>query len=313
LKGFLKGKLGILCGGSGSSKFVRPISRYSIDIGFTDLQFVANVADNFWHHGLFVCPDIDILTYALTQNLDTSKGWGVENDKFLVFQKLSDFQENKEWFNLGDKDLALSLRRTELLGKGWTLSSVTQFICDAGNSVYSVIPATDDSVQTFVRTVGGCMHLQEYWVKNRGDLKALRIDFAGLSKARPNPRAVEACSNNVIICPANPISSILPIVQLKGFSRQLSKSKVVAVSPFLGDKPFSGPASKLLAAFGLQSNSYAVAKLYSKFLDIFFVDTQENIKIVTQIRDLGIECVKTNIRMEAQSEESITREIFSAF
>ncbi|MFI5420396.1 MAG: 2-phospho-L-lactate transferase CofD family protein [Nitrososphaerales archaeon] len=309
----MKGKLGILCGGSGSSKFVRPISRYSIDIGFTDLQFVANVADNFWHHGLFVCPDIDILTYALTRNLDTSKGWGVENDKFLVFQKLSDFQKNKEWFNLGDKDLALSLKRTELLGKGWTLSSVTQYICDGGNSSYSVIPATDDSLQTFVRTFQGWMHLQEYWVKNRGELEALQIEFAGLSNARPNAWALEACSNNVIICPANPISSILPIVQLKGFSRQLSKSKVVAVSPFLGDKPFSGPAAKLLAAFGLQASSYAVAKLYSKFLDIFFVDTQENIETVKRIQDLGIECVKTNIRMEAQCEESIAKEILSAF
>src|SRR4029077_9634212 len=101
--------------------------------------------------------------------------------------------------------------------------------------------------------------------------------------------ALDACSDNVMICPANPVSSILPIVGLKGFGKRLSKSRALAISPFIGGTPFSGPASKLMNAVGLEASSYSVAKLYSEWLDIFLVDTSEDNKIIKQIEDLGIE------------------------
>ena len=271
------------------------------------------MADDFWYHGLFVCPDVDILTYALSKELDDSKGWGLKNDQFLGHQRVSGFGKSPDWFNLGDRDLALSLRRTELLGKGWRLSAITDYLGEAVKTAFRVMPASNDFLQTFVRTIQGLMHLQEYWVKNRGDLLANDLEYMGLSSATANLDAVEACSDNVMICPANPVSSILPIVKLKGFANTLSKARVLAISPFVGDIPFSGPAAKLMKALGLEANSFSVAKLYSDWLDVFVVDSKEISTNVKKIEDLGVECRKMNIRMDPGSEDEIAKEIITAF
>jgi len=303
----------VICGGSGSSKFARAISSYSQQIGESDLGFIANVGDNFWYHGLFVCPDVDIITYALSSRLDTSKGWGLASDGFLANQQLSEFGVSQEWFSLGDRDLGLSLKRTELLKKGWKLSTITNYLCQVMKSSYPVIPATDDFLQSFITTSEGIMHLQEYWVKKKASLDPKRVEYLGLSSATPNHLAAESCSNNVIICPANPVTSILPTINLRGFARKISKSRVIGVSPFVGSKPFSGPAARLMGAIGIESNSLGVAKLYSEFLKLFFVDKSEDAGIIHKIKDLGIECLKTNIRMDPDSEQSIAKELIEAF
>ncbi|MDA4111255.1 MAG: 2-phospho-L-lactate transferase CofD family protein [Thaumarchaeota archaeon] len=309
----MKGSLGVICGGSGSSKFARAISSYCQKIQTTQLGFVANVADNFWYHGLFVCPDIDIITYALSGRLDNSKGWGLNSDGLLANQQLSEIENSPEWFSLGDKDFAMSLRRTELLRDGWKLSSITNHYCEIMRTSYPIHVASDDFLQTFILTILGKMHLQEYWVKKRASLEPLGVEYLGHTEAKPNQLALESCSNNVIICPANPVTSILPTISLKGFARKLSRAKVIGISPFVGNKPFSGPAAKLMGGLGIESNSLGVAKLYSKYLKLFFVDEGEDPKIVNGIRDLSIECVKTNTKLDDVSTSSIAEELIGAF
>jgi LPPG:FO 2-phospho-L-lactate transferase len=308
----LNGQLGVICGGSGSSKFVRAISTYALNTCVRDVGFIANVGDNFWYRGLFVCPDIDIITYALSNLLDISKGWGMKSDGFLANKQLSEIEKSPEWFGLGDRDFALSLRRTELLKKGWKLSAITNYLGTALKSSYPVIPSTDDFLQSFVKSNEGMMHLQEYWVKKKGSLEPRGVEYVGLSDAVPNFRALHSCSNNVIICPANPVTSILPTLKLKGFARKLRKARVIGISPFIGNKPFSGPAAKLMAGIGIESNSLGVAKLYSAFMKVFFVDATEDAGIVRKISDLGIECVRTNIRLDPYSNQSVAKELFDA-
>ncbi|MDA4131220.1 MAG: 2-phospho-L-lactate transferase CofD family protein, partial [Thaumarchaeota archaeon] len=264
----MKGKLGVICGGSGSSKLAGAVARYPPELDREKIRFVANVADNFWYHGLFVCPDVDIVTFALSNLLDQSKGWGLQTDTLVSRRQISDLGISEEWFSLGDKDFAFSIKRAELLKKGWTLSSVTNYFCKAVKTAFSVVPATDDFLQSFIRTAQGLMHLQEYWVKKRAGLEPLGINYVGLSTAILTTTAAEACSNNVLICPGNPMTSILPIVNLRGFRKKLSCSKVIGISPFLGDKPFSGPAARLMKAEKIEPNSFGVAKLYSDFLKI---------------------------------------------
>ena len=60
-----------ISGGTGSAKFLRGLQRLG---SFT---VVANVADNAWFHGLYVCPDVDIVTYTLAAMADTRRGWGI--------------------------------------------------------------------------------------------------------------------------------------------------------------------------------------------------------------------------------------------
>lgn len=307
----LKKKVGLLCGGSGSSKFASAIASYAVDE--VEPGFVANVGDNFWYHGLLVCPDVDIITYSLSALLDNSRGWGIRNDSLGAKELLSRASGSPEWFSLGDRDLAMCLRRTELFLKGWNLSSITRNFCLKLGVRHEVVPATDDLLQTFIRTVEGNLHLQEYWVKNGGNLEALGVEYAGISRAKPSRECLDIVSDRVIICPANPVTSILPTLKLKGIVSKLLKSRVIAISPFVGQKAFSGPAAKLMHAIGVEPNSLGVAKLYSKFLKIFFLEKEEDRQILTSIRDMGIECVITNTRIKSDDDkEGIAKELVAA-
>ncbi|MHB2036455.1 MAG: 2-phospho-L-lactate transferase [Nitrososphaerales archaeon] len=302
-------RVGIICGGSGSSKFATAFSKYA-NSEF-DLGYITNVADNYWYHGLYVCPDIDIITHALAENLDTSKGWGVASDTLTGNRTLSRLSRSSEWFTLGDSDAALCLRRTELMKKGWSLSAITEYLRNSLQIRHRIIPATDDSVMTFIKTAVGLMHLQQYWVKHKAEPEATAIEYVGLKKAKPNPSATSYLSDYAIICPANPVTSVLPTISMKLTEKSLKKSRVIAISPFVGNKPFSGPAARMMSAIGMEPSSFGVAKLYSKFLKVFLVDTEEDSKSVARIKDIGIECVKTNTAINENSRQSVAMEIMS--
>ena len=299
-------RIGVICGGSGSSKFVRAIAKTYDD----ELGFVANVGDNFWYHGLYVCPDVDILTYALTGELDNHRGWGLTSDTFVVKDSLARLDREQSWFNLGDRDLALTIRRSELIKQGKKLSEITKQFCRIFNINHEVIPATDDSVQTYMLTSLGKMHLQEYWVKLHGEPKVNKVMYVGLKNARPHKRLADYLSSRVILCPANPVTSIGPTIGLKGVQSILNKAKVVAVSPFVAYKPISGPAGRLMQSVNMEASSYGVAKLYSRFLDVLLVDDNEEPSIIKKIRDLGIECIKTNTMItDDTAGQTIAQEI----
>jgi LPPG:FO 2-phospho-L-lactate transferase len=302
----------ILCGGSGSSKFVSALTLYLETSSFRPI-FIANVADNFWHYGLYICPDVDILTYCLAGILDDKKGWGLKKDTYKFLSAYKSLHREAAWFNLGDTDLALCLRRTELILQGWKLSEITDHFCNLFQIRHPIIPASDDDVQTFVKTRNGFMHLQEFWVKNKGKPKVFAIEHRGSRKAKPARNVIRAITDRVLILPANPVSSILPTIKLSQVKESLGKaSKVIAISPFVSNRPFSGPAAKFMMALDLERSSFGVAKLYSEFLKIFLVDSNERAETVEKIRDLGIECIKTNIRIEsAREKKRIASEIAS--
>ncbi len=287
-------RLGVVCGGSGSSKFVTALKSFLPVYSRTPV-FVANVADNFWHYGLYICPDVDILMYSLAGKLDTKKGWGIENDSSKFHDFYASLNPKEAWFNLGDADMALSILRTQLIKKGWKLSRITEHIRKVLHVKEAVVPATDDDVQTLIKTSQGEMHLQEFWVKNKGRPAVLGVEYGGYSNARPNGKTLFALSDRVLILPANPVSSIQPTVNLPRVSERLMQARVVGISPFVGSKPYSGPAAKFMRAIGAEPSSFGVAKLYSAFLKIFLLDSNEDAKTVQRIRDLGIECQRRNI------------------
>ncbi len=305
-------RVGVICGGSGSSKFARAFANYAGQNLEYDLGYVVNVADDYWYHSLYVCPDVDIITHALAGNLDVSKGWGVASDSFSGKQFLSKISDSPEWFSLGDSDSALCLRRAELMKKGWRLSTVTDYFRGCFEIKSPIIPATDDPVTTYFRTASGLMHLQQFWVKNKALPDTNEIEYVGLESATPNPDALSYISEFAIICPANPVTSILPTIRLKKVEKQLIKSRVVGISPFVGNNPFSGPAAKLMSLINVEANSFGVASLYSRVLKLFFVHVSEEPQIISRIRDLGIECIKTNIMMDESSSQAIAGEIMNS-
>src|SRR5208283_4061008 len=90
----------VLAGGTGSAKLLRGLSS-ELD----DFTVIPNVGDNVWMHDLYVCPDIDIATYALAGILDPERGWGLRGDTFHLLGQLSKLG-GETWFKLGDRDLA---------------------------------------------------------------------------------------------------------------------------------------------------------------------------------------------------------------
>ncbi len=294
--------LGVISGGSGSSKFVTALNRFLSD-GPKDLTFVTNVGDNFWRFGLYICPDIDIVTYSLAGILDEAKGWGIKRDTRNFVESYEKISGEKEWFNLGDSDLALSVWRTQLLDSGQSLTNITEMIGQSFGIRHRVLPASDDNIQTFLRTSRGKMHLQEFWVKQKGRPSVLEVDFKGIEDAKPSKKVLEALSDKVLILPANPVSSILPTLKLRGLEKKLRRSTVTAISPFIGKRVFSGPAPKFMRAHGMECNSFGVAKLYQSFLTTMLLDTSEEKFLIQEIQDLGIECIKTNIKLRTESEK----------
>ncbi|MDW7641771.1 MAG: 2-phospho-L-lactate transferase CofD family protein, partial [Nitrosarchaeum sp.] len=118
--------------------------------------------------------------------------------------------------------------------------------------------------------------------------------------ARPNPEAVNAIqdADMVILAPGNPLTSIGPMLQIKGIRKELSKikKKVVAISPLIGNSAISGPAVKYMEAAGIEPNAYGLAKMYSDVCSNIVIDTKDKL-LVKKIQSLDIKVYETKITM----------------
>jgi LPPG:FO 2-phospho-L-lactate transferase len=290
----------ILAGGTGSVKLVRGLAALT-----KEMVVISNVGDNIWLHGLYVCPDIDTIVYGLAGLLDEKRGWGVRGDSFECLAQLEKLGA-PAWFSLGDRDLAMHLTRTLMMSKGRSLSKVTDWIRRRYCIPAGIIPATDNDVTTKIITNEGKMHLQEYWVKHKGNPIVTGVRYDGAKNAKANLKAIEAIrkSKIVVVAPANPISSVGPIIALTEFQRELAKKRdnVVAVSPLIGESAVSGPAVKYMKALGLAISPAGVAEYYRDFVGSFVISASDH-KLASKIESLGMRVYETNITMKNRQDE----------
>lgn len=290
----------ILAGGTGSVKLVRGLVSQDIKV-----NVISNVGDNYWLYGLYVCPDIDTIIYGLADLLDQERGWGIKKDTFNFLRQMEIFGE-ETWFRVGDRDAATHLIRTNMLKNGKNLSDITKWMCEKFAVSANIIPVTDNSVETRITTDKGELHLQEYWVKHRGKDQVIGIQYIGAEKARPNPEAINAIhdADMIILAPGNPLTSIGPMLQIKGIRKELSKikKKVVAVSPLIGDKAIAGPAAKYMEAAGIETNAYGLAKMYSDVCSNMIVDTKDK-DLLKKIQNLDMKGYDTKITMKNKLAE----------
>ncbi len=290
----------VLAGGTGSVKLVRGLVSQE-----SKVNVISNVGDNYWLYGLYVCPDIDTIIYGLADLLDQERGWGMKKDTFNFLRQMEVFGE-ETWFRVGDRDAATHLIRTNMLKNGKNLSDITKWMCEKFAVSANIIPVTDNSIETRITTDKGELHLQEYWVKHRGKDPVEGIQYIGADKARPNPEAVNAIhdSDMVILAPGNPLTSIGPMLQIKGIRKELSKmkKKVVAISPLIGDNAISGPAAKYMQAAGIESNAYGLAKMYSDVCANIIVDTKDK-TLTKKIHSLDMNVFETKITMKNKLSE----------
>ncbi|MBI2350253.1 MAG: 2-phospho-L-lactate transferase [Deltaproteobacteria bacterium] len=301
----------VLTGGTGGAKLIQGLS---LEVSPENLVVVCNTADDFVFHGLHISPDLDTVTYTLAGIGDASKGWGIQDDTFVVLEWLGKYG-GESWFKLGDRDLATHITRSRLLREGLRLAEVTERICRALGVRATVIPMSDDRVETRVVTPEGEISFQEYFVKRHWADEVKKVFFAGEKKSRPAPGVLDAIrrAQAVILCPSNPITSIAPILSVPGIKGALQETKagIVAVSPIIEGAPVSGPADKLMTAMGMEVSAFGVAKAYADFLDrIVIAPADENLK--GRIEALGIKISVFPIRMDSlEDKRRVARELLT--
>ena len=301
----------ILAGGSGSVKLVRGFASQR-----SDINVIVNVGDNYWLYGMYICPDIDTITYGLADLLDHDKGWGIKKDTFGFLRQMEIFGE-ETWFRIGDRDTATHLTRTNMLKNGKSLSYITKWMAEKFSIEIKILPVTDNTMETRIITDKGDMHLQEFWVKHRGLDEVKGIEYQGSEKVRPNPDAMNAIhdSSLIVIAPGNPLTSIGPILAIKGIRKELAKkkTKVVAISPIIGNSAITGPTGKYLEAAGIEVSALGVAKMYADVCSNIIIDTKDH-ALTKKIESLNINVHESKIKMtNKQSEDALAASIIKQF
>jgi len=271
-----------LSGGTGTPKLLRGMQEL---LDERDIAVIVNTAEDTWLSGNHLSPDLDTVMYLFAGILDTGRWWGIRDDTYITHDLLARLGV-EEYIAVGDQDRAIHVARGEMLRGGMRLTEATTTLCRSLAVRATVLPMTDSPVTTYVRTDQGEIHFQEYWVKHRGDLA---ID--GVTRRFPEPpvatgeviRAIEA-SDAVVIGPSNPVTSISPILECAGVREALRHQNVIAVSPFIGDAPVSGPAAALMRAFGKEPSSAGTCGLYEDFVDIFIQDVRDPVGIEGALR-----------------------------
>ncbi len=280
----------VLAGGIGGARFLLGVRAWAQQSG-SEVTAVINVGDDVTLHGLRICPDLDSVMYTLGGGSDPERGWGRANETWTVKEELAAYGADPTWFGLGDRDVATHLVRTRMLGAGYPLSAVTAALCERWQPGVTLLPASDDRVETHVvvpehgglratlaepamqarratpaEPVMQALHFQEWWVRYRGELPAQRFVFVGADTAKPAAGVLDALASAdvVLLAPSNPVVSIAPILAVTGLREALvaGRAPVVGVSPIIGGSPVRGMADRCLAALDVQCSAAGVAGLY---------------------------------------------------
>jgi LPPG:FO 2-phospho-L-lactate transferase len=262
----------LLSGGTGGAKLARGL----VDVlGDDRLAVIANTGDDIAAFGLHVSPDPDLVTYWLAGIIDEKRGYGIEGDTHEVFARLVELGA-PDWFELGDRDLATCLLRTELLHEGRRLTEIARYLAAALRVGAAVLPMCDEAVQTYVRTEGEWRHFQEYLIQQHAEPELEDVEFRGADVARVTTevQTVIAEAEAILIGPSNPIASIGPILAVPGMRESLEEANapVVAVSPLVGGRSLKGPTEQFIRWAGLDLSDAGVAAYYSGLIDGLVAD-----------------------------------------
>ncbi|MFA7072209.1 MAG: 2-phospho-L-lactate transferase [Methanoculleus bourgensis] len=272
-----------LSGGTGTPKLLRGMLDLLEE---RDIAVIVNTAEDIWLSGNHLSPDVDTVMYLVAGVLNTDRWWGIRDDTYITHDLLARLGI-EEFIAVGDRDRAVHVARGEMLRGGMRLTEATKALCERLGVRATVLPMTDSPVTTYVKTRQGEMHFQEYWVKHRGALAIEGVVRRSREPPVATPEVIAAieASDAVVIGPSNPVTSISPILECAGVREALRRHRrVIAVSPFIGDAPVSGPAAALMRASGREPSSVGTYGLYEDFVDVFIQDIRDPVEIEGALR-----------------------------
>lgn len=270
-------KILAITGGVGGAKLALGLSKI---LSPEQVMFAVNIADDFTHLGLHISPDIDSLTYALAEQNNQELGWGRAGETWQFIETLGSLG-GENWFRLGDKDMALHMRRTGLLNDGTTLTAATVEITRRMGIAHGVMPISNDPIRTVIQTERGDLAFQHYFVRERCQPSVSGFRFDGIENATINPviRGYLTDCDGIIICPSNPFVSVAPVIEVAGFLAATGHIPTIAVSPIVRGAAIKGPAAKMMQELNIPSTALAVAEHYQGkypgLLDGFVIDASD--------------------------------------
>ncbi|MGH9046931.1 MAG: 2-phospho-L-lactate transferase [Acidimicrobiales bacterium] len=307
-----------LAGGVGAAKL---LSGLATVIEPSEITAVVNTGDDLVLHGLHISPDIDSVTYALAGLDNKVTGWGVVDETWTVAENLKAIG-GVSWFQLGDRDLATHLYRTERLARGATLSEVTAELAAARGVRTRLLPMSDEAVATRVTLAEpppgaeAEVAFQDYFVRLAHDVAVASIRFSGAEASRPAPGVLDAiaAAERVVCCPSNPMVSIGPILAVPGIRAAVEarRDRVVAVSPIVGGAALRGPADRMLRELGHEASALGVARLYAPWAATLVIDEADR-DLAAEIERLGMRCVVTETVMsDPERSARLARDVLGA-
>lgn len=260
----------VLAGGTGGAKLARGLADHLGD----DLVVIANTGDDSEIYGAHVSPDPDLVTFWLADRID-ERGWGLADDTFVVMDALRALGD-EIWFNLGDRDLALCIRRARRLAEGARLTETLAEAAASYGVAARVLPPSDDPVRTKVRAGDRWWDFQPFMIQRRGEGPVQDVRFEGADRATATPETLEALrrARAIIIGPSNPVISIGPILAVDGIRQALvdATAPVVAVAPFVRGEVIKGPTRAFMDWAGAEASAAGVARIYDGLLDGIVTD-----------------------------------------
>jgi LPPG:FO 2-phospho-L-lactate transferase len=291
-----------LCGGIGGAKLALGLYRV---LAPGHLTVIANTGDDFEHLGLNICPDLDTLVYTLGGIADPQRGWGRADETWNFMEALSRFG-GENWFQLGDRDLAMHVSRTAWLRGGGKLSAFTGRVAHSLEISARILPMSDDAVRTIVETAEGDLPFQHYFVRRRCEPVVKGIRFAAAQAARPAAGVVELLVNPdlraIVICPSNPYLSVDPILSIPGIRDALANGAVpvIAVSPIIAGQAVKGPTAKIMRELGVAVNTQSIAAHYDGLIGGLLIDEADSAAVAQS--DIPIVMTRTLMKTLADRE-----------
>jgi LPPG:FO 2-phospho-L-lactate transferase len=316
----------VLAGGVGAARFLAGL----LEVHPADeVVAVANVGDDLDLHGLHISPDLDTITYTLAGAIDPDRGWGLAGESWQAMDALGRYA-GTPWFNLGDRDLATHLHRTQRLGEGADLRTVTAEIARAWGLELALVPVTNDRLRTMVTVVDpapagsadgtpGHTHevtFQEYFVQRRHGVPVTAVRFEGAETARPTDGVLDAIGSagTVVIAPSNPIVSIEPVLVVPGVRDAVTdrRHRVVAVSPIIAGAALKGPADRMLRELGHEPTVVGVARLYAPLAETLVIDEADR-HLADAVEAEGMRAVVTpTVMAEPGAAAALARTVLAA-
>ena len=199
------------------------------------------------------------------------------------------------------------------------MTAVTGALAARFGVAHAIVPMSNDPVRTMLETDQGRLAFQDYFVRLRAAPEVSGIDFAGIDAAAPSPPFAAALADEalaaIVICPSNPVLSILPILDVPLVRTMIARRRVplVAISPIIGGKAVKGPAAAVMRSLGHEPSATGVAAFYRDLaLDGLVIDAVDT-EAAPAIRASGTAVLITDAIMRDRDDSARLAEQVLAF